>query len=174
MSSEEIDNWKTERLNLIEKFINLKKEYHELFYEYKVVSEKNVELNKEIVILQNKNKELNENKEKKKSIEKSVLHENKSLLAKINQLQRLSTSNITPKVVDTTPSKRLSLKKSTSPKSSPIYEVEALIKHRGRGRTREFLVRWEGFVSKDDTWEKETNLSCPQLLAKYKKKHRIQ
>lgn len=175
MSSEEINKLRSEKLSVIQNYINLKKQYQELFYKYKVVSAKNIELNNQIVVLQKENKNLiariSENKE---SIEKSVLHENKSLVAKINQLHRLSTSNVTPKAVDTTPSKESPLKNSTSPKSSPIYEVEALLKHRGRGRIREFLVRWKGFESEDDTWEKEKNLSCPQILAKYKKKHRLQ
>lgn len=178
MSSKEIDRLKSEKLNLIENYINIRKQYQELFYKYKVVSTKNVELNNQIIALQNENKELNakisENKENKESIEKSVLHENKSLVAKLSQLHRLSSSNATPKVVDTTPSKKSPLENSTSTKSSPIFEVETLIKHRGRGRIREFLVRWKGFKSKDDTWEKEKNLSCPQILAKYKKKHRLQ
>lgn len=176
MSLEEIEKLKSEKSNLIENYINLKKQYQELFYKYKVVSAKYFELNNQIIDLQNENKDLkakiSENKQNKESIEKSVLHENKSLVAKINQLHRLSASNITPTIVQT-PSRKSSLKTSTPTNSSRTYDVEALIEHRGRGRIREFLVRWKGFGSEDDTWEKEKNLSCPQILAKYKKKHRL-
>lgn len=171
MSSTEIDKLKSEKLHLIENYIALNKQYQDLFYKYKVVSAKNVDMNNQNIILQNENKDLlakiNDNIE---SIDKSVLHENKNLVAKIAQLHRLSSSNITPKRAVQTPSKKSPLKISTS----PIYEVDELIGHRGRGRNREFLVSWKNFDSKYDTWEKETNLSCPYILAKYKKKHRLQ
>lgn len=33
--------------------------------------------------------------------------------------------------------------------------------------TRQFLVRWKGFSAKDNTWEPEANLNCPELIKKY-------
>ena len=33
--------------------------------------------------------------------------------------------------------------------------------------TRQFLVRWKGYSSKDDTWEPEANLNCNDMIQKY-------
>ncbi|XP_046396192.1 chromobox protein homolog 3 [Ischnura elegans] len=51
---------------------------------------------------------------------------------------------------------------------SEEYEVEKVIEVRfKKSGAREFLIRWKGFSSKDDTWEPEENLSCPDLIAKF-------
>lgn len=56
---------------------------------------------------------------------------------------------------------------------SQEFEVDKLIKHRGRKGNREFLVRWKGFGTTDDTWEKEQNLCLPKILNHYLKKNRL-
>lgn len=33
--------------------------------------------------------------------------------------------------------------------------------------TRQFLVRWKGFSAKQNTWEPEANLQCPDLIQKF-------
>lgn len=176
MSSNEIEKLNKEKSSLIGEFLVLKKQYQELFFKYKVTSDENANLKKQIVNLQNENKDLNSKfEESKKSNDVSLLQENKSLVAKISQMNRLSSPNIIqPSVkIHSTPFKISTSKKSTPTKSSPVYEVDALIKHRSTARTREFLVRWKGFKPKDDSWVKETNLLCPQILEKYKKQHRL-
>lgn len=51
------------------------------------------------------------------------------------------------------------------------YEVEKIIDvHYKRNGTREYLVRWKGFTSKDDTWEPADNLSCGELIDKFNEK----
>ncbi|XP_058451391.1 heterochromatin protein 1-like [Malaya genurostris] len=51
------------------------------------------------------------------------------------------------------------------------YEVEKIIDvHFKRDGTREYLVRWKGFTSKDDTWEPADNLNCPHLIEKLNEK----
>lgn len=51
------------------------------------------------------------------------------------------------------------------------YEVEKLVdvyfKKKGQ---REFLVRWKGYSSKEDTWEPEKNLNCKILIENFLKK----
>jgi transposase InsO family protein len=39
-----------------------------------------------------------------------------------------------------------------------VYEVERILNHRGEGDNREYLIRWKGYGSKDDTWEPVSNL----------------
>jgi hypothetical protein len=48
------------------------------------------------------------------------------------------------------------------------YEVEAVIRHRGTGNRRQYLVAWKGYELHEATWEPEANLShCQDLLAEY-------
>lgn len=48
------------------------------------------------------------------------------------------------------------------------WEVERIVKHRiKREEDWEFLIRWKGCTAKDDTWEAEENLNCPDLLSTY-------
>ncbi|XP_034190669.1 uncharacterized protein LOC117608970 [Osmia lignaria lignaria] len=51
------------------------------------------------------------------------------------------------------------------------FEVEKIIEVQyKKNKTREFLIRWKGFTSADDTWEPEENLNCPELIAKFMQK----
>ena len=48
------------------------------------------------------------------------------------------------------------------------FEVEAIIRHRGTGTRRRYLVAWKGYELHEATWEPEVNLSnCQDLLAEY-------
>ena len=41
-------------------------------------------------------------------------------------------------------------------------------------KIRKILVRWKGYSAEHDTWEPEDNLtSCPGILQKYKKEHKL-
>ena len=49
------------------------------------------------------------------------------------------------------------------------YEVEAVLRHRGRPGHRTFLIRWKGYSVAEDTWEPERNLGNTQpLITEYK------
>jgi len=55
------------------------------------------------------------------------------------------------------------------------YEVEAIIGHRYKGNTIEYLTTWKGYGSNDNTWEPEENLSnSEEILEEYKKTHNVQ
>lgn len=47
------------------------------------------------------------------------------------------------------------------------YEVESILDHKTTKGVRQYLIRWKGFDSAEDSWEKEYNLNCPQLLRSY-------
>jgi hypothetical protein len=54
------------------------------------------------------------------------------------------------------------------------FEVEKIIAHRVNNHNKEYLIKWLGYDSSDNTWESETNLTnCRQLLAQYRKKQAL-
>lgn len=159
-----------DRSDLIEQYINLKKVHQELFFKHKKLQTQYEDLRQE----HNKLKQ----EIQSGGASRSVLNENKRLVARVSQLNRISASiSLTTPRKTSTPTLNASLKKKKTPKrndtSSQVYEVERLMKHRGRKGNREFLVRWKGFGPKDDTWTRENELSCPKILNQYIQKHRL-
>ncbi|GAU90535.1 hypothetical protein RvY_02939-2 [Ramazzottius varieornatus] len=55
--------------------------------------------------------------------------------------------------------------------AEPEYEVERILSRRlvGKRKTEEYLVRWKGYESEDDTWEPKESLDCPDLLKAFLK-----
>ena len=56
-----------------------------------------------------------------------------------------------------------------------VYEPEAIVDERQRGRHREFRLRWKGYDPQSDTWEPESHLlvGAAQLLHVWKQqRHR--
>jgi Chromo (CHRromatin Organisation MOdifier) domain len=55
----------------------------------------------------------------------------------------------------------------------PEWEVEKIINSRlhGRGKKLQFLVRWKGFPSSEDSWVPESDLSAPDLLENFYTTH---
>ena len=52
------------------------------------------------------------------------------------------------------------------------YEVEKVLAHRGKGRNKEYLLRWKGYAAHEDTWEPERNLKrCHEVVNAYNRKH---
>ena len=50
------------------------------------------------------------------------------------------------------------------------YEVEAILTHRQFRGKYQYLVKWKGYDSSENTWEPENNLThMEELLAEYKK-----
>lgn len=55
----------------------------------------------------------------------------------------------------------------TNKETPQEYEVETILKHKKTNDGLKYLIRWKGYDSSEDTWEKECNLNCPQILKKY-------
>ena len=54
------------------------------------------------------------------------------------------------------------------------YEVEAIIAHKQKGHQMEYLIKWKGYASSDQTWEPKTNISnAEEVLKEYKRTHNI-
>jgi hypothetical protein len=44
------------------------------------------------------------------------------------------------------------------------FEVDKIVDVRTRRGKRQYKMKWSGFESKDDTWEPEKNLNCPDKI----------
>lgn len=51
------------------------------------------------------------------------------------------------------------------------FGVNRIIKHKLIKNARQFLVRWEGYGRRDDTWEPEENLKDVVIFKNYVRKH---
>jgi len=47
------------------------------------------------------------------------------------------------------------------------YEVEKVVDDKTEKGKKFYLVKWKGYSDADNTWEPESSLSCPDLVAKY-------
>ena len=55
------------------------------------------------------------------------------------------------------------------------FEIESIIGHRKKGRQWEFLIKWKGYASSDQTWEPESNLTnADETLLAYKKERKLE
>ena len=43
----------------------------------------------------------------------------------------------------------------------PLYEVEAILDRKGNGRSRRYLMKWQGYPDDDNTWEPPSVLEAP-------------
>ena len=48
------------------------------------------------------------------------------------------------------------------------YEIEGILRHRGKGVRRRYLVLWKGYPLEEATWEPEMHLDhAPEVLEEY-------
>ena len=55
-----------------------------------------------------------------------------------------------------------------------MYEVENILKHRKRGRTYQYYVKWKGYPISEASWEPEEVFSDDgELLTQYKQRYQL-
>lgn len=80
----------------------------------------------------------------------------------LKEYMEAHSSDMAPVKVKKTPKKRVSA-------SEKDYEVRAVLAKRVLGGVVQYQVRWKNYGSASDSWEKETNLNCAELIAKFEK-----
>lgn len=133
------------------KFKKLKMQYDKLFYKYKELQQEQAGLKIELEQIKKVNKNLVAKYSSEEKNESILVHENSVIRAKIQQLHRNSISS--PKTII----------------HEKEYEVESIVKHRRKNRLIQYLVRWKNYPPDQDTWQLESDLSCPKILNTYKK-----
>jgi len=56
----------------------------------------------------------------------------------------------------------------------PCYTVERIVDHKGNGKNKRWLVKWQGYADDDNTWEPKQNLLDPavwELVEAYEKEN---
>ena len=54
------------------------------------------------------------------------------------------------------------------------HEVEAIVAHKRQGQKHQYLVKWLGYPTSENTWEPEANLKhSAEILKAYKLKKRL-
>lgn len=159
-----------EKNTLIDKVVSLKTENQKMLLELKNEQSQNEALKlkkneleqqvnaqaSEINILQQKmNAEIARCAEKSANDDKKIfdmVYDKKMLEARVEQLQ----AGI--------------MNKEAEQQSNPdVYDVESLVGHKVQDGVWFYLVHWHGYDSTNDTWERESNLYCTEILDSYKK-----
>ncbi|KAH0792166.1 chromobox protein [Histomonas meleagridis] len=56
---------------------------------------------------------------------------------------------------------------SSSDSDEEVYKVEDIKGHKKKGNKMYYLIKWVGYPDSENTWEPESNLSCPDILKRY-------
>lgn len=153
----------TEKTELIQELVSLKRQYQQLYLKYENQCRDLENFTTKIARLEDQNSKMKkkiELYEVQCSNDLQVEKENKRLLAQVKQMRRDSNSNFL------TPKKNVDHSNHIE-KDSEEFEIEKIMKHRGKKGKREFLIRWKNYSPTHDEWIKEDYLHCPTLLKKY-------
>lgn len=157
-----------EKEKLIQELADSKEENQNLFFEVQRQQKKITSLEEKVSNLNTQlsqiSVERNEEKEQlqtnlanqEKRIEE-LIRERNSMQAKYKQLMSCTKSNHHSQKSN----------ESNKEEEKDEYEVETILKHENRKGNRRFLIRWKNYSPSYDTWEKESNLNCPEILTKY-------
>ncbi|CAF0748289.1 unnamed protein product [Adineta ricciae] len=64
-------------------------------------------------------------------------------------------------------------KNNVNDNSEHEYQVEAIVDKRVRGRKIEYLLKWQGYSSADNTWEDVSRLNCPDLIREFEERSKV-
>lgn len=163
--SKDNSEWRNEKSKIIAELLTIKADNQNLRFKLQqqtrlldTQTNKMHNLENELVGLHKKSSELRDilSSEKKQNIETNANFRRDNILLAAQVKQLLLASN--------------AQKQMTSDESSSDdeFEVDFIQNHKiDKNGRRTFLIRWKGYAAKHDTWEKETNLNCPDILRQY-------
>lgn len=146
-------SWQKEKQMFIEQIMTLKKESHDHLLELK-------KCQSECKSLESEKKKLMQTLADITAIQK----ENEKVIADLKREKQLLVAQTKQFQTGWHQSKNNERPKQQS--SDNEYEVEKILNHRDIVG-RQYLVRWAGYDSSEDTWEYEKNLHCAKLLNQY-------
>uniref|UniRef100_A0A1I7UIB1 Chromo domain-containing protein n=1 Tax=Caenorhabditis tropicalis TaxID=1561998 RepID=A0A1I7UIB1_9PELO len=59
-----------------------------------------------------------------------------------------------------------------SSRDNRVFNVQRIVNDRVTNGRKEYLVKWQGFPSANNSWEKVEDLHCPQLIEEYEREKR--
>lgn len=171
------NNWNKEKDGLIFQIDNLKGELQRVVASLSLEKEKsNGAIAAKDILTKQKEElqmmraqlqtEIDEMKQQNSNTVADLTRENKVLTAQLKQLQ-CGVSQQHSVEHD----KQKSSNDAHAVADENVYDIEAITDHKGGKNNRQYRVRWQGYGSDDDTWEKESSVEC--VLCKYKKAKNI-
>ena len=61
--------------------------------------------------------------------------------------------------------------KAKTLKKSKVYSMEEILDKRINNGKAEYLISWEGYGPKENSWEPESNIYCPVMLKNFEEKY---
>ena len=52
-----------------------------------------------------------------------------------------------------------------------VYSMEEILEKRINNEKAEYLISWEGYGPKENSWEPESNIYCPVMLKEFEEKY---
>lgn len=162
--------WKQEKQNLVEQMMSLKSENLQIV---RNLHEKDAELNAVKLTKKTLEHRLSEVqaefRDKSKDLEKAIKrneYQDKTIfdLKRENNLLVSQRKQLNAQLAR---SEHQNEKENSVDDDENVFEVESLLDDKVIAENH-YLVRWRGFDSNHDSWERESNLSCPSVLKKYK------
>lgn len=165
------EDFAQEKQKLIDTIVALKSDNQKITFDLKTKQEECAKLRTEKSILE---RDAIIATTKITKLESNLTHMQAEYAAKLNENQKMlldsqlqnETLSARTKQLQTTIAKN-ERNENAIKDGNDEYEVETIIDEKKIGKTRYYLLRWKGFGPDGDTWEKESNLSCPMILKKY-------